>query len=230
MPAAGVPRSTPFGPSITPLGSVPVSENVGAGKPVAVTRNEPATPVVKVVLPALVIAGGWSTLRVKDCTASGDTPLEAVIVIGYAPPVPAAAVPLSNPAELSVTSLGRAPVSENVGTGKPVAVTLKVPAVPTLNAVLLALVILGASSTVSVKLCVAFGKMPLVAVITIGYTPPVPAAGIPASTPAALKVTPFGSAPVSEKVGGGKPVAVTLNEPVDPTLKVALFALVILGD
>jgi hypothetical protein len=52
---------------------------------------------------------------------------------------------------------------------------------------------------------------------------------VPLSTPAELNVTPLGSDPVSLKVGAGYPVAVTVNEPEVPTVKVALFALVIAG-
>jgi hypothetical protein len=45
---------------------------------------------------------------------------------------------------LKLTPLGRAPVSVNVGVGKPVAVSVNYPGVPTTNVVLLALVIVGA--------------------------------------------------------------------------------------
>ena len=56
------------------------------------------------------------------------------------------------------------------------------------------------------------------------------AAGVPLSTPVLpLNVTPLGSAPVSLKVDAGKPLAVTVNVPAVPTLKVVLFALVIAG-
>ena len=56
------------------------------------------------------------------------------------------------------------------------------------------------------------------------------AAGVPLSTPVAvLKVTPLGSVPLWLRVGAGKPVVVTVNDPAVPTLKVALFALVIAG-
>jgi len=41
-----------------------------------------------------------------------------------------------------------------------------------------------------------------------------------------LKVTPLGKVPVSLKVGAGEPVAVTVNDPAEPTTKVALLALV----
>ena len=47
---------------------------------------------------------------------------------------------------------------------------------------------------------------------------------------AELKVTPVGSAPDSVIVGGGKPVAVTVNAPAWPTVKVVVAALVIAGD
>jgi hypothetical protein len=51
----------------------------------------------------------------------------------------------------NVTPLGSAPVSVKDGVGAPVAVTVKLPAVPTVNVVLLALLIAGAWLTVSVK-------------------------------------------------------------------------------
>ncbi len=63
-------------------------------------------------------------------------------VIGYVPLVPAAGVPASAPiAAVNVTPVGNAPVSLRVGVGVPVAVTMKDPAVPTINVVLLLLVI-----------------------------------------------------------------------------------------
>ena len=47
----------------------------------------------------------------------------------------------------------------------------------------------------------ALGETPLLAVIVIGYEPPVPAAGVPLSTPVVLlRETPLGSEPVSLKV------------------------------
>src|SRR5262245_48620267 len=57
--------------------------------------------------------------------------LVAVTVIGKLPWLPTAALPLSTPvAELSVTPLGRAPVSLKVAAGKPAARTLKEPSLP----------------------------------------------------------------------------------------------------
>jgi len=80
LPAAGVPESTPAVVKVTPEGRAPVSENVGDGTPEAVTVKVPAVPAVKVVLLALVMAGAWSTVRVKLWVALGLTPFEAVIV------------------------------------------------------------------------------------------------------------------------------------------------------
>ena len=44
--------------NVTPLGRVPLSLSVGVGTPVVVTVKVPAAPTVKVVLLALVMAGG----------------------------------------------------------------------------------------------------------------------------------------------------------------------------
>jgi hypothetical protein len=75
----GVPLSTPVEAlNVTPLGKVPASLSVGGGKPVAVTVNVPASPTVKLVVLALVIAGACWTVRIKLCTAAEPTPLEAV--------------------------------------------------------------------------------------------------------------------------------------------------------
>jgi hypothetical protein len=65
----------------------------------------------------------------------------------------------------NVTPLGSAPLSLTDGVGVPVAVTVKLPAAPTENVVLLPLVIAGGWFTVSVKLCIAAGATPLLAVI-----------------------------------------------------------------
>ena len=96
----------------------------------------------------------------------------AVKVRGYVPAVPDAGVPLSVavpfPLFVKVTPLGSAPDSVRDGVGDPVVVTVKLPAVPTVNVVLLALVIVGAvraALTVSVKLWLAGVPTPLLAVI-----------------------------------------------------------------
>ena len=79
----GVPDSTPVvALRVTPVGRVPVSVNVGAGNPVAVTVKVPAVPTVKVVALPEVMAGAWSTVSVKLWVAFGRLPLDAVMVIG----------------------------------------------------------------------------------------------------------------------------------------------------
>jgi hypothetical protein len=67
----------------------------------------------------------------------------------------------------NVTPVGSAPVSVSDGAGDPVVVAVKLPAVPTVNVVALALVIDGATWAVfivKVKLCVAAVPTPLFAV------------------------------------------------------------------
>jgi hypothetical protein len=152
--------------------------------------------------------------------------------MGYVPAVPAAGVPPRTPIEaLKVTPVGSAPDSLSVGTGKPVAATVKVPAAPTVNVTLFALVIAADWFTVRVKFCVASEPIPLWAVKVIEYAPPELAAGVPERTPVAeLNVTPGGNAPDSLNIGAGVPVAVTVNVPVVPTVNVVLFALVIAAD
>src|SRR5262249_5767903 len=54
----GVPLSTPVVLPIDSHGGCPLRLNVGAGSPVAVTWKLPAVPEVKVVVAALVMAGG----------------------------------------------------------------------------------------------------------------------------------------------------------------------------
>jgi hypothetical protein len=76
-------------------------------------------------------------------------------------------------------------VLENVAAGVPVAVTVKLPAVPTVKLVELALVITGAWSTVRVKLCVP-GPTELVALMQAVKVPPV--VGVPDRTPEELRV------------------------------------------
>jgi len=153
---------------VTPLGSVPVSAREGVGAPVVVTEKVPAVPTVNVVLLVLVMTGAVFTVKVKLWLAGVPTPLLAVKVMGYVPTVPAAGVPLSVPVpfplSLKVTPLGSVPVSVREGVGAPVVVTENVPAVPTVNVVLLTLVITGATLTVSVKTWVAGVPTPLLAV------------------------------------------------------------------
>ena len=108
-------------------------------------------------------------MSVKVCVPGLPTPLLAVMLMAYALPVPGAGVPANvavpSPLLVKVTLLGNAPVSPNDAVGVPVVVTVKVPAVPTVNVALLELVITGAVFTVSVKLCVPSVPIPLCAVI-----------------------------------------------------------------
>src|SRR5260221_10768700 len=146
---------------------------VTVGDPVVVTLNVFATPTRKGGAFGLVLAGGAFPASVKLCVAFGVTPLFAVIVIGKVPPavgVPASvAVPLL--LLVNVTPAGSAPSSVidiDALVGTPVVVTVKVPASLIVNVALFALAIAGAWFTLSVKLCVALGAMPLLAVIVIG--------------------------------------------------------------
>jgi hypothetical protein len=181
--------------------------------------------------PVVVTAG--FTVSVKGCEALGVMPLVAANVIENVPLT--VGVPLSTPVEvLNVTPAGSVLDSVSVGAGVPVAVTLNVPAVPTVKVALLALVIAGAwftvtaGFTVRMKDCVALGVVALAAVNVIGNVPLT--AGVPLSTPVeALKVTPAGNVPDSARVGAGDPVVVTVNVPGVPTVKVVLFVLVIVG-
>ncbi len=74
-----------------------------------------------------------------------------------------AAVPL--PLSTKVTPAGSAPVLVMYGSGKPVAVTVKLPGAPTLKVAALPLVIAGDSRTVKVKPCCAGDPIPFDAVI-----------------------------------------------------------------
>ena len=68
---------------------------------------------------------------------------------------------------------------------------------------------------------------PLLAVIVIGYVPPVSGSGAPLNVavpfPLSTNVTPPGKLPVSVTAGTGKPTVVTENQPVDPTVNVVML-------
>jgi len=160
VPVAGVPANVPvplpLSTNVTPLGNAPTSVSDGVGVPVPVTVNVPGVSTVNVVLLALVITGAVPTVRVKVWVAGVPTPLLAVKVMGYVPTLPDVGVPLSVPVPfplpVKVIPLGNAPASVKVGAGKPVVITGNDPEAPTVKVVVLALVIVGASSTVSAKL------------------------------------------------------------------------------
>ena len=111
-----------------------------------------------------VNAGASRTTMLKACVAFAPMPLLAVMV---PPNVPETlGVPLITPAGLIASPGGSAPpVTANVGAGNPLAVEVKLYAVPTVaGEVAGPFVITGAAFTVSVKFCVAAGATPLLAV------------------------------------------------------------------
>jgi hypothetical protein len=77
-----VPVPLPLSAKETPLGSGPLSDREAAGLPVETRVKVPALEVVKVALLVDVMDGAASTVSVKDCDASGLTPLVALMVIG----------------------------------------------------------------------------------------------------------------------------------------------------
>ena len=139
------------------------------------TVNVPALPTVKVVLSALVMVGAVGASIVKvNVWMVGSKPLSAVIVRVYVPSSPEIGVPLKvavpSPLSTKVTLPGNegALVAVMVDTvGTPLVVTVNVPKLPTLKAVLSGLVIAGDTFTVNVKDCIASGVMPLLAVTVI---------------------------------------------------------------
>ena len=86
VPVFGIPDSVavpfPLSTKVTPLGRAPVSFNAAVGVPVVVTLKDPAVPTWNVTAAALVMAGAAVTFSVNDCVALGETPSEALIVIG----------------------------------------------------------------------------------------------------------------------------------------------------
>ena len=115
--------------------------------------------------------------------------------------------------------------------GVPLASNWKVwPAVPTVKLVMLAVVMAALSLTVSEKLWVTEPEV-LLALNTITWVPPVPAAGVPEMTPVvAFRTRLLGKEPESMvKVGPGNPLAASVKLPAVPTAKVLAVALVNTG-
>jgi hypothetical protein len=170
-PAVGSPDKvavpSPLSTKLTPFGNVPVSDNAAVGKAEVVTVKLFDEPSANEAELAEVMDGAWSIVRVKDWVALGLTPLEAMMVIGYAPPVDAAGVPdkVAVPLECTtnVTPEGSDPASVMLDTGFPVVVTVKLPEDPTVKVAEDVEVTDGAWSTVKVKVCVALGLTPLLA-------------------------------------------------------------------
>ena len=108
---------------------------------------------------------------------------------------------------------------------------VKLNAVPTLAVALLALVKAGAWPTTTAKVWVAFGLIPLLAVIVRLVVPvavPVPdSRAVP--LPLSVNVSPAGSVPVSVIFGVGDPVVVIAAAPALFKVKKAVLPLVMVG-
>ena len=94
---------------------------------------------------------------------------------GKVPPGPVgvpATVAVPSPLSVKVKPAGNVPVSVMAAVGEPVVVTVKVPAEPIVNCAWFALVIAGGCWTVMVRVWVAFGLIPLLAVTVIGKCRP----------------------------------------------------------
>ena len=120
-----------------------------------------------------------------------------------------------------------------VGAGNPDAAAMKLTDAPEFTDWFAGLVVTaGAWFTVTVSVWVPLGFTPFDAVRLSEYTPPVPAAGVPARVavplPLSVKLSPVGTVPVLLMAGVGDAVAVVVivNEPAVPTVKEVLFALV----
>jgi hypothetical protein len=174
------------------------------------------TVPVELVIPPGTLVGfkvtdatiGKLTVNVKLWTALEPTPLLAVNWMLNVPIV--AGVPLSVPVplwlSLNVTPLGSVPVSLSAGVGYPVVVNVNVPATPTVNDVLVALVIVGAEG---------FTTSPALAVRA--YEPKTGRSTDKLSLPAALTETDPNVAPVpATVVNGPSPLAVPV--PVKPSV------------
>ena len=112
VPLAGVPERIPPDKRLKPSGKLPVvMENIGEGKPLALTKNLAAAPATKVVLSAEVMAAIWLMVSVNACVASALTPLLALITNEWLPLVPADGIPDSSPVADQVTPFGKVPES-----------------------------------------------------------------------------------------------------------------------
>lgn len=139
--------------------------------------------------------------------ASGEVPLLARTVNVYVPVE--VGLPLKTPALLKLNPGGSVPEARvKVMVGLPVAVNVNEYDANNRPFGGAALVMVGARLLITiVKVCVALGDEPLLAVTVAVYVPFV--VGVPLKTPALLKVKPGGSVPdVRENVMVGVPLAV----------------------
>jgi hypothetical protein len=131
---------------------------------------------------------------------------------------------------VNVTPAGSVPVRLRLGTGEPVAVTLNVPTVDVVNVALLRLEMPSGGLTTREKVCVDVPAV-LVEVSVRGNVPAevVVPANIAVPFRLSVKVIPDGNVPLTERLGAGRPLVATVNEPADPPCKVTVPLLVIAG-
>jgi hypothetical protein len=122
-----------------------------AGPVRAIATPEAMGPVIVPEIVQFVEQFTAVTDRVKACVAFGNNPLLAVIVIGVTDGPAGVPLIVAVPSVLSwkVRGLGSDPeVILKLGVGVPVVVTVKLPFTPTVNVLLMALVICGGVFTV----------------------------------------------------------------------------------
>ena len=102
------------------------------------------------------MVGASLLVSVNVWVAAGLVALVAVIVNGYVPPVPLAGVPemvaVPLPLSTKLSPLGSVPDSDSAGAGSPVVVMAKLNGAPTFELAVAALVMVGATFSVSVRL------------------------------------------------------------------------------
>ena len=154
-PAATVTLADTVAADVLLLPNVTTAPPAGATALNVTVPVEEAPPVTLAGfrLTELTTTAGGFTVSVKLCEAFVPTPLLAVMVRAYVPTLPDDGVPLSVavpfPLLWNVTPLGNVPASATEGVGVPVVVIAKLPAVPAVNAALLALLIAGAVEPLS---------------------------------------------------------------------------------
>ena len=227
---ARVPVPSACGVKVMPAGRLPNSETVGVGVPAAVTVKVPAALWANVVASAEVMAGAWSTVRVKDWAGRAAPPLEAVKVIGNDPV--SVGVPDSEP-WVKDTPPGRVP--DSVIGGRRVTGGRWREAPPGADEEGRRRrrgdgrrLVHGEGEGLGGRAAHAVGGPDGDRV-----APTVPAAGVPDSVPVpsplSTKETPFGSAPLSDSDAVGVPVETSVNEPALDVVKVVLLAEVMAG-
>jgi len=162
---------------------------------------------LRLTLPALFVA---VTVKVKLPAAVGVPESTPVLVFSDSP-------------------LGRPPVCVHVGAGLPVAVKVKLYALPTVPLGGLPEVIAGAVGAEMVIVTLLLALPSLFVAVTVKVKLPA-AVGVPESTPVlVLKVKPLGKFPVCDQVGAGVPVAANVKLYEMPTVPLGGLPEVITG-